>query len=255
MAAIRALKILMCAGILTVALSACRQDVPALQTEPKSAFETLIALCRKYDTDKCVGADRHGYVRLYQAIFAPRRASAKKILEIGVAQGQSLRLWADYFAQAAVHGMDINDSSALKLPPERIRTYVGDQSNRADLTRMIALTGSDFDIIIDDGGHTMRQQQVSLGFLFKHVRPGGLYVIEDLHTSFMSGYSESAQVHTTTLDMFYGFWRHKTVRSSYMSADELAYLNRYVDYCLMYAGTSQARPSLLAVCMKKPAPA
>ena len=42
--------------------------------------------------------------------------------------------------------------------------------------------GNDFDIIIDDGGHTMKQQQISLGILFFAVKSGGYYVIEDLHT-------------------------------------------------------------------------
>ena len=55
-----------------------------------------------------------------------------------------------------------------------------DQSNPDDLDRLIELHGSDYDIIIDDGHHFQKHQQVSWGKLFPHVKPGGIYVIEDV---------------------------------------------------------------------------
>lgn len=60
----------------------------------------------------------------------------------------------------------------------------GDQGDPAVLEAFIEKYGSDFDIIIDDGGHTMSQQITSLQHLFKAVKPGGMYFCEDLETSF-----------------------------------------------------------------------
>jgi hypothetical protein len=64
----------------------------------------------------------------------------------------------------------------------------GDQADGAFLDRFIAEHGSDFDIIIDDGGHTMNQQMTSLNHLWKAVKPGGIYFCEDLQTSYMKQY-------------------------------------------------------------------
>lgn len=62
--------------------------------------------------------------------------------------------------------------------------FTGDQGNPNDLERFLAENGRDFDIIVDDGGHTMVQQITSLQHLWKAVKPGGIYFCEDLATSF-----------------------------------------------------------------------
>jgi hypothetical protein len=64
----------------------------------------------------------------------------------------------------------------------------GDQADAAFLARFVAEHGGDFDVIIDDGGHTMAQQTTSLDHLWGAVRPGGVYFCEDLQTSFMAQY-------------------------------------------------------------------
>ena len=64
----------------------------------------------------------------------------------------------------------------------------GDQGDPAVLEDFLRTYGGDFDIIIDDGGHTMDQQKTSLQHLWKAVKPGGLYFCEDLETSSMPKY-------------------------------------------------------------------
>ena len=98
----------------------------------------------------------------------------------------------------------------------------------------IETAGSDIHVLIDDGGHTMEQQQVSLGFLFKHVRPGGYYVIEDVHTSLPAlwkGYGVEQGERNTTLRMLENFVRstHPTITSKYMLPDEIAHLNAQIE--------------------------
>ena len=98
----------------------------------------------------------------------------------------------------------------------------------------IAVAGSDIHVLIDDGGHTMEQQQVSLGFLFKHVRPGGYYVIEDVHTSLPAlwkGYGVEQGERNTTLRMLENFVRSPAaaIASKYMLPDETAYLNAHIE--------------------------
>jgi hypothetical protein len=57
-----------------------------------------------------------------------------------------------------------------------------------------------FDIIVDDGGHTMAQQTTSLVHLLRKVKSGGLYIIEDLHTSYFADKSKGYILNLTTIE-------------------------------------------------------
>lgn len=71
---------------------------------------------------------------------------------------------------------------------DRAHVFTGDQANVTFLEEFIAISGGEFDLIIDDGGHTMSQQMTSLKTLWRAVKPGGIFFIEDLHTSYMPVY-------------------------------------------------------------------
>ncbi len=68
-----------------------------------------------------------------------------------------------------------------------LNIFPGDQSNETQLANLITKFGP-WEVIVDDGGHTMQQQRISFMALFPTLMPGGLYFLEDLHTSFISGY-------------------------------------------------------------------
>jgi len=138
----------------------------------------------KYGSDKAT----HGFCDFYESFFQPVREQVKSVLEIGVADGASIRGWLDYFPNAKVFGMDASSDAVGKYgdhhrwpSDKRFLPFMGDQADRQHLARLVE--HGPWDIIIDDGGHTMEQQQVSLGVLFPHTRM--FYVVEDLHTSFM----------------------------------------------------------------------
>ena len=127
--------------------------------------------------------------RIYDTMiphFFPNRDEVKTVLEIGVWQGQALKVYRDYFPNATVYGMDIM-GSCRSFEAERIRIFIGDQANPDDLSKIVQQAHS-FDLVIDDGGHQARQQVTSLFELLPHVRNGGLYVIEDIGTSFWPQY-------------------------------------------------------------------
>lgn len=215
----------------------------------KRRTPTLAKLCLVYDTDKC--PDVHNYVEIYDLFFRPRRKRAERVLEIGVLDGDSVRLWEAYFPRATIFGIDIDDTSQYET--KRIRTFVADQANREQLSQFIDEHGSTFDIVIDDGGHTMEQQQVSFGFLFPHVRSKGIYIIEDIHTSFpelYSGYGVDEDAGNSTFTMITNFIREGSFSSLYLSAPELADLNSQVDHCLYSYRPDQSHSDLF-LCVKK----
>jgi hypothetical protein len=73
---------------------------------------------------------------------------------------------------------------------EHATIYAGDQADEVFLEKFIAETTANglFDIIVDDGGHSMEQQNISLKHLWRTIKPGGYYFIEDLHTSYLAGW-------------------------------------------------------------------
>jgi hypothetical protein len=95
-------------------------------------------------------------------------------------------MWAEYFPQATIEGWDIKEFSPGVFG-EGIATFVVNQSNRdsmqACLTNLGVSPNRGYDIIIDDGSHRMWDQQIALGFLWKMLNPGGIFIVEDLHTS------------------------------------------------------------------------
>lgn len=136
---------------------------------------TLHELGIHHHTDKAV---YHLFTVIYDTWFSRLRDEQIRLLEIGVLLGGSLRMWEEYFPNAELHGADIDDRS--EYATSRIHIHQTDQTKSDQLQ----LLPRDCHIIVDDGGHTMLQQQLTLTTLFdSHLLPGGTYILEDLHTS------------------------------------------------------------------------
>ena len=200
---------------------------PDVAPPPPLKLGELAAAARA--TDK--GPGQHNYTELYERLFLEWKNEPITIFEIGIADGGSLAMWQEYFPKSRIFAVDILPKS--QFDTARVKTFVGDQANRAQLKTAIDHAG-EAHVLIDDGGHTMEQQQVSLGYLFRHVRPGGYYVIEDVHTSLPAlwkGYGVERSGANSTLRMLENFIRaaEPSIRSQYMLPDEIAYLNQHID--------------------------
>lgn len=216
-------------------------------------MKTIEELAHYYATDKRM-LD-HGYTKFYEKHFEPLRDKKLNICEIGILnhpdkvnrpfEGASLLMWRDYFYNSGIIGIDINDHSSLN--GERIRTYIADQSNRSQLKSLFQ--DKLLDIIIEDGSHIMHHQQISLGVLFRNVKPGGVFVIEDLHTSHedtIRSFRRSPE-DTITLDMLKEFVKTGEIKSNCMTEDEIAYLNDNIKECVI----EMAKYSEIAFIYKK----
>ena len=126
------------------------------------------------------------YFDVYHDHFARFRNKPVTIVEFGVFHGGSLQMWKQYFgSQARIFGVDINPKCHLE--EEQIEILIGDQEDEEFLTALAAKVGP-IDILIDDGGHRMSQQLVTFATLFPLIKPDGVYVVEDLHTSYWQYY-------------------------------------------------------------------
>lgn len=194
-------------------------------------LDELTNLADKYGTDK--GSGSHYFTEVYGYFFWPIRYKVHKICEIGIGDGASLKMFRDYFPNAVYYGIDIIDYLS-RLNSSSTKTFVADQANRKQLKDFIDTYGHDFDIILDDGGHTMEQQQVSFGYLFKYLKPAGYYIIEDVQTSppeYYDSYGVEKNEENTTLVMINNFIRSGKIESKYMTTEEENYLTANIEYC------------------------
>lgn len=151
----------------------------------------LLEYFRKNTTGPGIWKWEH-YFDVYQRHFAKFVNHPVDILEIGVYSGGSLNMWRSYFGeQARVFGVDI-EPACKAYERDGISIMIGNQEDRG-FWRTFKSEVPALDVLIDDGGHTDRQQIVTLEEMLPHIRPGGVYLCEDvfgLHhqmVSFASG--------------------------------------------------------------------
>ena len=143
----------------------------------------LIEIGKKYPSSKNIS----GFIQLYEQYFTPFQDSKINILEIGVDNGDSLRIWREFFSKANICGIDI-DKKNFKINNTNI--LQGDQSD-VNFLKSLVSEYKKFDIIIDDGSHQAKHIIASFNYLFNYLSDNGLYVIEDLQTSYIPRYGGS----------------------------------------------------------------
>jgi SAM-dependent methyltransferase len=141
-----------------------------------------------YDTDKV----ENGYLRWYDELLRERWEMVAAVLELGVHKGASLELWRDYFPQAMIAGVDSDLSLCRYREWPRIRVHEGDQADTDFLTAVASVAAPNgFDLIIDDASHVAVPTEIAFLHLFTHhLRPGGLYVIEDWGTGYFDDWPD-----------------------------------------------------------------
>lgn len=140
----------------------------------------------KNNNSNCIDKWIH-YFEIYEFWFKKYKNKPIVILEIGVFQGGSLNMWRSYFGEnAQIFGIDINPE-CKQFESENTKIFIGSQEDRNFLNHVKTQIPK-IDILIDDGGHTMQQQIVTFEELYSHIKDDGLYLCEDLHTSYWGNY-------------------------------------------------------------------
>lgn len=144
------------------------------------------------------------YFDIYERHFSRFRGTDVHLVECGVYQGGSLQMWKHYFGpKCRIFGIDINPNCKM-VEEERIEIFIGDQEDRRFL-KSLAEKIPRIDILIDDGGHTMKQQITTYEELFPHIDANGVYVCEDLHTSYWPNFGGGFRKRGTFVEYSKGF--------------------------------------------------
>ncbi len=170
------------------------QAAPFSDRSPANDLERYFAA----NTGRLLNKWSH-YFSVYDRHFARYRGTDVHILEFGVSHGGSLQMWKDYFGpRAKIYGVDINPACQA-LEEDQVKIFIGDQSSRRFLRSLVASVPR-VDILIDDGGHTMRQQVTTFEEMFAHVEADGVYLCEDIHTSYWKRFGGGYQRRGTFIE-------------------------------------------------------
>lgn len=149
---------------------------------------------------------------MYEKYIEPIRDQKIKMLEIGLGcdmsygPGASYYTWLEFLPNVELYYIEYDSACAEKWAQQTTGATIvsGDQADIPFLQDFMDQYGTDFDIIIDDGGHTMEQQRISLNTLFRAVKPGGIYFCEDLETSYMDNYDGGEDKKGTMMEWIKG---------------------------------------------------
>lgn len=195
-------------------------------------MKTLTEIAKKYNTDK---GSYHTFTDFYAEHFDNIRNDVSSLLEIGILKGASLKMWHDYFINAEIYGIDIaswkHGPLNFNFDEKRINAY---NCSCEDVDKFKELfQDKSFDILCDDGSHTIKHQLESLANYFTYVKSGGYYILEDLHTSFNPKFTKNDEI--TTYDVIYQAQKtKKIIKTKYFNDEQYQYLQENIDQIIIY---------------------
>lgn len=161
---------------------------------------SLDDIAKYHGTDK--SSETHNYCKKYQKYFPYNRYDSLKILEIGIWEGESLRMWKDYYSNSTIIGIDINKDCLIhKNENQKIFVEIGSQNDKSFLEYIMNKWGP-FDLIIDDGSHMNSDVIFSFINLFDSVKNHGIYVVEDSCCSYWNNYGGGFRNENGSVEFF-----------------------------------------------------
>lgn len=154
-------------------------------------MSTLVELIDNQRTDKNTG---HSYLVVYEKLFSPKKQTARNVLEIGIGwvkdeNGGSIKLWRDYFTESMIYGLDITHPDIILdsiKNDERIILFLEkdayDTKFFNDTFNVFMKNKLYFDILIDDGPHTLESMKTFIQMYSKLLSPTGIMVVEDVQS-------------------------------------------------------------------------
>ncbi|MBR3306732.1 MAG: class I SAM-dependent methyltransferase [Lachnospiraceae bacterium] len=143
-----------------------------------SRLKTLDRIGRLMGTDK--SSESLNYLNKYEFFIDRWRNDVFNLIELGVYKGASLAMWRDFFPNAGIFGIDICES-CKKFEQEGVTIKIGDLGTEKFLDELVSIKPR---FVLDDASHRWSHQIMALDRIFPHIEAGGIYVLEDIVTSF-----------------------------------------------------------------------
>ena len=198
-------------------------------------MSTITDLAIKHKSDKY---GSHYYTHIYERYMYEKKNKSINLLEIGIGGytdekgyadifvgGESLKIWRDYFKKGQIAGLDIIKKK-INLG-NRVKIFQGSQSSTKALSN-ITKKFKKFDFIIDDGSHRYEDVKFSFKYLYRYLKDGGYYFIEDTQSSYireLGGDGANLKNKKTVINYFKGIIdkiNFQEIENPYYKADNIA---------------------------------
>jgi hypothetical protein len=189
----------------------------------------------KYNTDK---ATYHKYLDFYEQYLNLKKDTFKKILEIGIKDGASIRMWREWLnVETIIEGWDINNIPTI----ENTVLKNVNQTKRKEILENI--TGI-YDLILDDGLHSQESIETSFACLFPFCRT---YIIEDLHAPWCEKIYEAGKF---TIDNIENLMHHKIWNSNFTTSSEKLYIETFASVEHIFLRGTRENPLSISTIIK-----
>ena len=121
----------------------------------------------------------HGYSKFYEDIFYPIKNEVLNIIEIGSFYGNASAALFFYFNKSKIYGADINPDM-FRYKADRVESLYIDSNSLSSIKNELINKKIKFDIIIEDASHMLKDQIISLFYLFPILNNGGYFIVEEL---------------------------------------------------------------------------
>lgn len=153
--------------------------------------ESLVEIAGRVCANADATAKPSKFYEIYDRYFHEFSGREVTMMEIGVYQGDSLKVWASYFPQGTIVGVDIMDAGLDFSAYPNIAFEQADQTDAQRLKEIVrAHAGNGFDIILDDAAHVGQYSATSYSVLFPYLKSGGLYIVEDWGTGYFDDWPD-----------------------------------------------------------------
>ncbi len=139
-------------------------------------FKNQYAKPSKQEDKKIIA---HGYAKIYEKYLKKHKDEYLNIIELGSFYGNASAAFYFYFKNAQIYSADINPDMYL-YRSKRLKNFFTDTSSRTSIEKNILSRNIEFDLIIEDASHMLKDQIISLFILFKNLKPGGFFIIEEI---------------------------------------------------------------------------
>ncbi len=154
---------------------------PSLQSQ---SINSKLRLFEIYSRIPYLSIKYDSYFQVYEQVLGQYVGKDITFVEVGIYNGGSLFMWREYFGpRARIIGIDLNPA-ARQWESHGFEIFIGSQSD-PDFWRDFYAKVGRVDVLLDDGGHTNRQQLITVHESLPHIKDGGVLLVEDVHASYM----------------------------------------------------------------------
>ena len=172
----------------------------------------------------------HNYTQFYEKYFKTFKNKNIKLLELGSHEGKGIASFYYFFPNAHFLGANINPFQ-MKYNSKRIEEIYIDVSSKKILQNFCNYIDNSFDVIIDDASHNLRDILITLPILFKKLKSGGYYVIEDVNQFEVFKNLNPSNEEFTPLKILKSIKDNRKFNSPFISEKDTIYLKKNIsDY-------------------------